>query len=410
MSVRAKRWKLAQERGLPRLRALLALLQPPKRRSLVERMSVELRRALIQHMEVTGSKSPIPPPAEVKGRPKLPTTSRSRKAKAPKHTETSHGSQRKKVPTGICTVKTPWGPRHFARITIAGIAISSRSTCCLAEASDFRRRLLRLQETVTAEHLKASASAGQGGPPASVTDVGERLREALGNAQPGGDDEDTADGLGGLHLRFWATINARRWIGRTLSSPQVSSVAQAIDLRRRFEEARQHGWPALRAEWKQCLQAERSSGRFGRRSMGHEEAEAHIEEALERYEHRAAARSNAVHRVSAARLPAAMHGAGPAASSHAHMRGERRLQKEKERLARQEARMHCAEVRACKLMARLDRTLQQALREVRQCRKRALQSCALAQAVRAQGCAARHESASCPHRSFHDRTKHRRTV
>jgi len=61
--------------------------------------------------------------------------------------QVSGGSLQKK-PGGACTVRSACGLRYFARITVAGIAISSRCTCSLDEAAWFHERLVRLQRRV----------------------------------------------------------------------------------------------------------------------------------------------------------------------------------------------------------------------------------------------------------------------
>merc|ERR1712194_891771 len=134
-----------------------------------------------------------------------------------------------------------------ARISIAGLALVSQQTLTREEAVDFRRHLEEIRSQVIAE---SQISARQ---PIDCDQLEKSLRKELCDSHQVVSKQ--------LVLRFRATINARRWVGRTISSPQVTDLSEAMSFQRRLVHARERGWPALREEWLYCLQRDRSSSR-----------------------------------------------------------------------------------------------------------------------------------------------------
>eukprot|EP00929_Paragymnodinium_shiwhaense_P044139 TRINITY_DN22647_c0_g1_i2.p1 TRINITY_DN22647_c0_g1~~TRINITY_DN22647_c0_g1_i2.p1 ORF type:complete len:298 (+),score=60.77 TRINITY_DN22647_c0_g1_i2:303-1196(+) len=152
---------------------------------------------------------------------------------------------------GLSTVKTPWGPQHCARIMIGGIAIATRYCRGRQEATENLKCLVTL------------VGASRGCP--------VNLESQLLTALPG-------DCVDRLALRFRATVDARRHVGRTLSSHAVRSLTEALELQAQMRQANLEGWPALRRLWKHLLQESccMRSGAFGKRALTAAEAEAKV--------------------------------------------------------------------------------------------------------------------------------------
>lgn len=141
-------------------------------------------------------------------------------------------------------IKTKDGHRRYvARAIISGIAISSRCVRSLEEAHDLRAHLEKVSRH-------------------RVDSAGDWLEMAFGPSEEG------------PSWHFRATVDARRFLGRTLSSRQVTCIRQALALKQDLESARQQGWPMLRASWVQSMQEQRCSRRFGHRALSPSEADA----------------------------------------------------------------------------------------------------------------------------------------
>ncbi|CAK0865772.1 unnamed protein product [Prorocentrum cordatum] len=134
-------------RPLRRAAALLARLPPERRRAAIQRMSQGLREALICLMKAEPGAAAAGPAA---GRRACRRGGSSRAC----HGKSGAGDQTARERRATCKVgviRTAWGPRHFARITIDGIAIASQCTRSYQDAWCFQQRLLRLRSALAEE-------------------------------------------------------------------------------------------------------------------------------------------------------------------------------------------------------------------------------------------------------------------
>jgi len=246
-SSRSRKRQEVLEEGLGRLHKLLAELMPSQRLTALQFFSESLRSALLRYMELrhlhrsTDATLTHAPSAQ---------QSKPRKRKATVDAAKTRPNSLK----GVSMIKTKDGHRrYFARAIISGIAISSRCVRSREEAQVLRAQL----EQVSLLHR------------------GEKHDSQL---------ELAFDKFQEHMWLFRATVDARRFLGKTLSSRQVSSIRQALAMKQNLDEARQQGWPVLRASWVQSMQEPRG-GRFGHRSLSAEEADAMCKEAEAKAEH-----------------------------------------------------------------------------------------------------------------------------
>lgn len=233
--------------GLGRLQKLLAALPAQQRLKSLQYLSESLRSSLLRHMELQQMQRSTDASMSVRS---SRTSVRPAKRKAPCQKKSPMSSSK-----GISMIKTKDGHRRYvARAIISGIAISSRCVRSLEEAQDLRA------------HLENQVSRHR------VDSTGEWLEVAFGPSQEG------------HSWHFRATVDARRFLGRTLSSRQVTCIRQALALKQDLESARQQGWPMLRASWVQSMQEQRCSRRFGHRALSASEADAMCRAAEEKAE------------------------------------------------------------------------------------------------------------------------------
>lgn len=209
------------ERALSLLRPLLAALPQEQRRHAIQGFSERLRRRLLVHLQAPTPCRAEPPGmrrAEAPGRHKRRRLAPARAAR-----------ERPKGRGGVTTVRLGGQERYFARITADGIAISSASTTDRRAAESLRDVLARL----------CRGEPGTGGAGGS-----ERLLAAfLGLGAPGAD----VLALSRSTWSFRVLVDARRWVGRVLSTRRTLSIEEALLWRDRLRALRlRGGWRALR--------------------------------------------------------------------------------------------------------------------------------------------------------------------
>lgn len=228
----------ALELGLSRLRSAIAALPAALRRKGIEHLPQALRQALLQHMEAAAAfpaKSPSRPP----GKRSFEQASQEAAAGNCEGMSTCpmRGSwpRSAKPPGGVCTLKQGGILRYFARATLGGVAISSRSTRSMAQAQRLHGILSSL-----AEAWRAASNSRPS------TDFGTWLCAAFGAAADALLEPQMLVNLRAEQWSFRLIVDARRWAGRTLSSRQVSSVHEVVAARKSLDEAKLQGWEAMR--------------------------------------------------------------------------------------------------------------------------------------------------------------------
>lgn len=225
-----------------RLQTTLAALPRARRQLVVQRFSTRLRLAFIRHIE---SSRPAPWP-DAAGASSECAPARGRvgagagacgDAPPPRSVTIGRGSG------CVSAVKVGCEVHYIARITIDRIAINSRCTSCLEEAQRLRTLLMQLRPPL--EDPEACAS------------FRERMRAMLA--------EDVTGVLGREGWSFRAVVDARVWVGRTLSSRRVGTFDEALVLRDCMAAARRESWAALRAAWALCMTRSRRGARARRR-------------------------------------------------------------------------------------------------------------------------------------------------
>jgi len=353
------------QRGLPRLRCLVAALPRARRLQVLERLSVQLRRTLISYMEATHlAASSRSAEAVYNGVSKELSAAHPPdvEAKRPSKVKKSIGGGQRslKANGGVYTFRGSSGLFHVARISIDCIAIASGCYRSYAEAQRLCNLLGRLRESMPRSAARPHWMTEVGHAARDSSDDGHRgnwLLAAFTRGVTPGKVSLPAE-LADLHhgvWRFRATVDARRWIGRTVSSRQVSSIAEALQLRRWLDGLRRQGWEALRAGWIHCMQEPRNSSRFGRlaRSKAVAEAQAGACEGL-------AAQHWRVQKAHAAAVTKSLR----------EYRRQQRLQQRLERLhSTEDARALRTEERIARLSPRLERAVAALEKRIRPCRR-----------------------------------------
>mmetsp|Transcript_4830 Transcript_4830/g.8618 ORF Transcript_4830/g.8618 Transcript_4830/m.8618 type:complete len:376 (+) Transcript_4830:243-1370(+) len=223
------------EFGLRRMREALAALPRASRLEAIERLSWELRQTLLRHMEEEYAMG-IAPRGLHQDREASPT----KVARPPRRcSRAGRGSRLDASGAGICAVRLAGGGvRYFARLTLGGIAINSRTTGSRQAAQRLRGILV--------SGLATDTSKTEGS-----LDIGDWLLQVFGSS-----NRLRADAVRHLQSESWtfrALVDARAWVGQILSSRTVNSVEEAVALRRQLEAARLCGWEALRLAFTGCL-------------------------------------------------------------------------------------------------------------------------------------------------------------
>lgn len=256
--------KQGLQQGLTRLQLLLARLPQEHRLQALQFLSETLRRSLLKHMELQHMQGWRSYNDRKRKREKSAREPRPAKKRSARSLVTFAKEKQKSGPgRGICIMRSGNGVRvcYFARAIIAGIAISSHCVRGEEEAKALRDFLDKVSSSRW-QSLMESDPGGFGLRPAFEGPCQEAPRL----------------------WRFRATVDARRWVGRTLSSRQVASLGEALELKQQLEMARQQGWPALKAAWIRCMQTAPQSRRFGHRAVSFKEAEAKATDAERRAE------------------------------------------------------------------------------------------------------------------------------
>eukprot|EP00931_Biecheleriopsis_adriatica_P056845 TRINITY_DN33713_c0_g1_i2.p1 TRINITY_DN33713_c0_g1~~TRINITY_DN33713_c0_g1_i2.p1 ORF type:complete len:370 (-),score=86.46 TRINITY_DN33713_c0_g1_i2:59-1168(-) len=342
--------QLILEKGLPRLKTLLSALSRQRRLQALQRFTEGLRGSLLNHIQLQQM---------------LQAKQLQKQRQPPKLKEDQvkdallssggicpgvPGSQARDLSTerGICAIRSGKGMsgwRYYARATIAGVAISSRCVHTLEEALQLRRFL---KEVIALKHLhRSNVDAGL---------PGEWLQAAFA-----GDD----------HLKAWtfrATVDARCWVGRTLSSRQVASVQEVVSLQKELEAARREGWPSLRAAWVRCMQEPRQTRRFGHRALGSVEAEC-AAAAAEAQASAAASGKLFVSRCSPLSRVASSRSGAVARERASQRRQDRRKRMADREAMRKAARAERAEGQLRRLVQKLERALKMRARALERQRR-----------------------------------------
>ncbi|CAE7225339.1 gsp-2 [Symbiodinium natans] len=196
---RPRRMSVSLNAALSRLHGILEALPKGNRRAAIEGLSKQLRHELIKFMEARRlhvcSAAPQP----------------RRRVQMVKPLA--------RMPGSVWTFKTPSAQYHRARCQIGGVLVRSSSVRCRAQAEALLQRL----------H-------------AALSEVPEQLEQRLPAAA-------AALSLQSCTVSFVVVLDARRWIGRSLESPTLYSLAETLTWRRRAAEAEAGGWPRVRALW-----------------------------------------------------------------------------------------------------------------------------------------------------------------
>lgn len=174
-----------------------------------------------------------------------PILGRKGKKRSPDHLATREAPNREIG--GLWRTKTAHAEYHRVRFQFRGVVVLSRGMVLRTQAEAMLSQLRtaaspqgrdpehELRALVEALSTASVATAGES-PKASVDDAAQHLAPAL---------------------YFAVCIDARRWIGKSLTSPTMRSLEEALEMRRRVVEAEQEGWDAVRELWAQWLTAER---------------------------------------------------------------------------------------------------------------------------------------------------------
>jgi len=236
--------------GLQRMHAMLTSLPRARRQQAIMSLSEPLRRALIRHIE-TGVDSRaraakngigfccLPPVNHVEsgscalqlavatpplqvchilGRSSVVASSR------PRHQDVTRDVG------GICEIRSRRSTQYFARITIDGVAISSQCTRRFDEACEFRSLLARV--SASRPHISSAEAA---------TPVRNNWLFAAFS--------EVAGQVGCKHQPLWSfrvLVDARKWIGRVISTRRFRCISEALVLRSRLEVACLDSWDTLR--------------------------------------------------------------------------------------------------------------------------------------------------------------------
>lgn len=230
-------------RSLRLLQRLLASLPRDRRQSAIQDFSACVRGVLLCHMlaESAGGDPPLCGP-----RPERTPRGGHRRDGDVRQVPGERGAG--KPAGGVCTVRIRGTTQYFARITIDGIAICSRSTRCREEALRLRGLLAGVAAARPAP--AGGGASGHGWLVAALSGAGER---ASAGAPPGPAPLLRAPGVrSGPCSRqvapwsFRVLVDARCWVGQVLSTCKVDSIVEALAIRECVRAARSQGWSSLR--------------------------------------------------------------------------------------------------------------------------------------------------------------------
>eukprot|EP00439_Symbiodinium_sp_Y106_P046503 s7405_g5.t3 len=199
--------------ALARLHSILEVLPKGWRRTAIEGLSKQLRHELIEFVEGTKKH-------------RLRHVRPAAKARAVKPSVKS-GS--------VWTSGRASAQHHRARCQIGGVLVRSSSVRCREQAEVLLQRLR-----------------------AALSEVPEALEHRLPAAAAALSKSCT--------VSFVVTLDARRWIGRSLESPTLHSLAETLSWRRRAAEAEAGGWPLVKALWMEWMQTTSAQPRAFQRS------------------------------------------------------------------------------------------------------------------------------------------------
>lgn len=269
--------------GLGHLHEMLALLPRARRQKAIVGLAEPLRRALIRHIEA-GLEEPIgrqavnrstllggkmdmqegssyvdtgnptvwssavaPPPqsCHILGRAHAADATTPSISKRRFCTSRLGPQMADRDGGNICTIRGRSCMQYFVRMTIEGVAISSTCTSCLEEARELRSLLAM---------VSASRPCGEATTPlgkdwllaafSEIASQGTRRDKVAFAAAP------LRSGFRRRNSPIWSfriLVDARKWIGRIISTRRMPSISEALTLRGRLEEACSHGWDSLRA-------------------------------------------------------------------------------------------------------------------------------------------------------------------
>eukprot|EP00929_Paragymnodinium_shiwhaense_P073616 TRINITY_DN3758_c0_g4_i1.p1 TRINITY_DN3758_c0_g4~~TRINITY_DN3758_c0_g4_i1.p1 ORF type:complete len:468 (+),score=97.75 TRINITY_DN3758_c0_g4_i1:31-1434(+) len=227
--------------GLERMRALLKRVPAALRRQvLAEKVTQELRHALLRYMEA----NPEPPSAAVTA-----AGDKQRCSRAASKSAALTSKRRGYRSTGAVS---RLGSQYYARMTIDGIAISSRCVASEREAKRLKALLVRVHERLPRDRLaRATCLKACFGPAPTATmleaeSAEVELQEVIEEA-----------------WSFGVVISTRSLTGGCFSSQRVQDISQAMELRERLLVARADGWETFRAAIADCLSGRCLSRRHG---------------------------------------------------------------------------------------------------------------------------------------------------
>jgi len=163
---------------------------------------------------------------------------------------------------GICALPGADGSyRYFARVTINGVAINSRTTEELREAAQLSNLLRLVQQEV----MKGGIDAADGVleqlfKPAAEKPIQCPQAGAVDWAQPCLSNPKTLAELQRHSWAFRALVNTRRWTNTILSSRTTTCVVEALRWRDQLDDALHRGWHHFRTAWQACMPIRRLRG------------------------------------------------------------------------------------------------------------------------------------------------------
>lgn len=355
---RCKKHQVLQRRltrGLPQLQSFLAALPPTQRREALDKLSKGLRGILLQFLEssresrAAGEPHRAAAPTERVLLRKSPRSARRTRsaAEAPR----GQGPSASKATRGISAMKVRGSCGklcYVARATVLGIAITSRPLRVMAEVQALQAELVKLQR-----HLAEQRQAFQ------HREMEAHLAEGLLRQQLSGafnEAEASPRSSYAPHLqqemwRFRATVDARAWVGKTISSRQVDTIAEALSLRQELQAARCNGWAALKEAWVKSLQEPRRSTCFGHRALTETDA-ARAVQAAERF-----ALEVKSHKDSRIKTPAAEAAKAAEAERRRSDQARRAALQEQRRVEAEQARTLKLEKKLLELVQKMEKAL-----------------------------------------------------
>lgn len=262
-----------QERALARaldaLRHVLGLAPHAQRREVIAGLSAALRREMIRYMETRSG--------NLRSSEKVRASRLGQTSREPGQTHgcgslrsawlaLDFGGLDKVALTGsdvapkadkrVWTVRTLTAVYHRARCQVDGVVVRSCSV-----RKPFEARAMNAQLRAARADLPPGTSAE------------ERVRAMTHALTKVGATEVGGARRAPRTPTFAVVIDARRWIGKSLTSPTTTSIEEALAWRQLASDAEAGGWPTIRALWLHWMQAERLP-RWGNRMRSAAEAEA----------------------------------------------------------------------------------------------------------------------------------------